>query len=125
MLVKEMAKNGKSSGELVGYARVSTVEQNLEMQTQALTKAGCARIFTDKLSAANPRREGWHDCKRYMREGDTLVIYSLSRMARSVRELLQINKELFDRGIGLKSVTEPIDTRTADGALIFHVRAAL
>lgn len=112
-------------GELVGYARVSTTEQNLDLQIQQLTKFGCVRIFTDKLSASSKKREGWIDCRRYLRDGDTLVVYSLSRLARSVEELLRINKELIERGINLKSLTEPIDTRTADGRLIFNVRAAL
>jgi DNA invertase Pin-like site-specific DNA recombinase len=117
-------KNGKN-GEFVGYARVSTAEQNLDMQLRALRDYPCARIFEDKLSASSMRREGWGDCRRYLRGGDTLVVYSLSRLARSVDQLIAINKDLLSRGIALKSLTEPIDTSTADGKLIFNMRAAL
>lgn len=111
-------------GELVGYARVSTVDQNLEMQLRLLREYGCGRIFIDKLSAVSGRREGWLDCRRYLREGDTLVIYSLSRVGRSMEHLLAVNSDLLKRGIALKSLTEPIDTRTADGKLAFNIRAA-
>lgn len=94
------------------------------MQLRRLHEFPCSRIYQDKLSASKVR-EGWTDCWRYIREGDTLVVYSLSRLARSVEELLRINRGLIERGIMLVSLTEPIDTRTAAGKLMFNIYATM
>lgn len=124
-----MGKDSKRAkgpeGEFVGYARVSTQEQNLDMQLERLRAYPCARIFQDKLSASAKHREGWNDCWRYLREGDTLVIYSMSRLARSVEELTKINRGLMERSIAIVSLSEPIDTRTAAGKLMFNINAAM
>lgn len=112
-------------GETVGYARVSTDDQSLDMQIERLKAFPCKRIYQDKISASSRNREGWKDCYRYLREGDTLVVYSLSRLARSVEMLTQINKDLLERNIALVSLSEPIDTRTAAGKLMFNINAAM
>lgn len=112
--------------EIVGYARVSTADQSLEMQKDLLLKAGVNPnlLFTDQLSAVSNRRRGWELCKKALRRGDTLVVYSLSRLGRDIRHLLDIERYLYLEGVALKSLTEPIDTSTADGRLLFNVRAA-
>lgn len=112
--------------ELVGYARVSTADQSLELQLDLLRKAGVKEdwLFRDQMSAVTGRRRGWELCKKALRRGDTLIVYSLSRLARDTRQLLDINKMLLEEGVALKSLTEPIDTSTADGKLLFTVRAA-
>lgn len=109
----------------VGYARVSTEDQNLDMQLERLRAYPCVKIYQDKISAAKKFREGWFDCWRYIRDGDTLVVYSLSRLARSVVELNEINSGLIKRNISLVSLTEPIDTRSAVGKLMFNIYAAM
>lgn len=113
------------TGEAVGYARVSTEDQNLDMQIKRLREYPCERIFQDKISAPSKNREGWKDCWRYLRDGDTLVIYSMSRLARSVEELSRINRGLIERNIGVVSLTETIDTRSAAGKLTFNIIAAM
>lgn len=123
-MLKDSERAKAKGGENVGYARVSTADQNLDMQLERLHKFPCDRIFQDKISASK-KREGWTDCWRYLREGDTLVVYSLSRLARSVEELLKINKGLIERGIMLVSLTEPIDTRTPVGKLMFNIYATM
>lgn len=112
--------------EIVGYARVSTADQSLELQKDLLLKAGVnpELLFTDQMSAVTGRRRGWELCKKALRRGDTLVVYALSRLGRDIRNLLDINKMLLEEGVALKSLTEPIDTSTADGKLLFTVRAA-
>lgn len=122
---KDSKRAKEVGGENVGYGRVSTEEQNLDMQLRALREVPCDRIFTDKISASKMSREGWTDCWRYLREGDTLYIYSLSRLARSVEELIRINKGLIERGIMLVSLTEPIDTRSAIGKAMFNMYAMM
>jgi len=101
--------------ELIGYARVSSTSQNLDAQMDALTQAGCDKIFTDKDSGAQSSRPGWDDLRGYIRAGDTLVITELSRMSRSLVHLLQIVQELEDRSVALHSLREHIDTSTATG----------
>ena len=112
-------------GFLVGYGRVSTRQQNLDRQIRALTKAGCAKIFTDKLSGKNTDRPELIACLAYLREGDTLVVASLDRLARSLQDLITLTVELRRRGIGFKSLHENLDTTTPGGRLVFHVFAAL
>lgn len=110
---------------LFGYARVSTEDQNLAMQTEALERAGAERVFTDKISATARKRPGLSECLRAMEKGDVLIIYRLDRLARSLRQLLDLMDHLEKRGIGLKSLNDSIDTTTAVGRLIVHVIGAI
>ena len=110
---------------LFGYARVSTEDQKLEVQTEALEKAGVDRIFTDKISATAKKRPGLNECLRAMEKGDVLVIHRLDRLARSLRQLLDLMDHLDKRGIGLKSLNDSIDTTTAVGRLVVHVIGAI
>lgn len=108
----------------IGYARVSTQDQNLESQRDALRQAGCERIFEDKMSGVREARPALMDALSVMAEGDTLVIWKLSRLGRSVKQLIETAQLLADRGIALKSLQEHLDTSTASGKLFFHVIAA-
>jgi DNA invertase Pin-like site-specific DNA recombinase len=110
---------------LIGYARVSTHEQNLDLQTDALQKAGCTKIFTDKESGAKDDRSGLREAIEFCREGDALVVYKLDRLARSLRFLIDTINELQKRGVEFKSINEAIDTSTPTGKLTFHIFAAL
>src|SRR3569623_188916 len=110
---------------LVGYARVSTTDQTLDLQRDALTRAGCARIFTDTASGAQIEREGLTEALAYVRPGDTLVVWKLARLGRSLKDLITRITELETRKIGFKSLTEQIDTTTSGGKLIFHIFGAL
>src|SRR3954471_6349817 len=110
---------------LVGYARVSTIDQTLDLQRDALTKAGCTKIFTDTASGAQTEREGLTEALSYVRVGDTLVVWKLDRLGRSLKDLIERIRQLNDRKIGFKSLTEQIDTTTSGGKLIFHVFGAL
>ena len=109
----------------VGYARVSTSEQTLDLQQDALTKAGCTKIYTDTASGAQTERKGLTEALTYVRAGDTLVVWKLDRLGRSLTDLITRIKELNDRKIGFKSLTEQIDTTTSGGKLIFHIFGAL
>jgi len=121
-------------GALVGYARVSTQDQNLNLQNDALKAAGCKKIYRDTASPPPHRgeaggaaedRKGLSGAIEYMRKGDTLVIWKLDRLGRSLRHLIDVVKSLNDRGIGLKSLQENIDTTTSGGKLIFHMFGSL
>ena len=109
---------------LIGYARVSTHDQNLRLQYDALTQAGCERIFEDKISGAKAARPGLIEAMSLMGPGDTLIVWKLSRLSRSVRQLIETVQWLADKGIGLKSLQENLDTTTAAGRLFFHITAA-
>lgn len=109
----------------VGYARVSTTEQNLSMQTDALAKAGCARIFEDTASGAKADRPGLKAALDFVREGDVLTVWKLDRLGRSLPHLIETVSKLEARGVGFRSLTESIDTTTPGGRLIFHVFGAL
>lgn len=109
---------------LIGYARVSTQDQNLELQRDALTAAKCERIFEDKASGAKAARPGLMEAISFMRPGDTLVIWKLSRLGRSIKQLIETVQLLQEKGIELKSLNESIDTATATGKLLFHIVAA-
>jgi DNA invertase Pin-like site-specific DNA recombinase len=109
----------------VGYARVSTQEQDLALQLDALQAAGCARIYTEKASGAQRDRPQLHAALDYMRPEDTLVVWKLDRLARSLRQLLDTVEALHRRQIGLRSLTEAIDTSTPGGTLVFHLFGAL
>ena len=110
---------------LVGYARVSTGDQTLALQQDALAKAGCERVFTDTLSGAHADRPGLTEALAYARSGDTLVVWKLDRLGRSLRHLIETIRLLHERGVGFRSLTEQIDTTTSGGKLIFHVFGAL
>lgn len=113
------------SGDLIGYARVSTGDQHLDMQIDALTEAGCVRVFTDTISGASSSRPGLDDLLDYIRGGDTLVVWKIDRLGRSVSHLVRVITELKDRQINFKSLTEPFDTTTAGGEFLFTVFSAL
>jgi DNA invertase Pin-like site-specific DNA recombinase len=110
---------------LIGYARVSTHEQTLNLQRDALEKAGCTKIFTDTASGAKSERKGLEAALNYVRKGDTLVVWRLDRLGRSLPHLIATMTDLEERGIGFKSLTENIDTTTSGGKLIFHIFGAL
>src|SRR5512142_2587105 len=110
---------------LIGYARVSTSDQTLDLQKDALQKAGCDRIFTDTASGAKTERIGLDEALNYVRAGDTLVVWRLDRLGRSLRHLIETITALNNRRIGFKSITEAIDTTTSSGKLIFHIFGAL
>jgi DNA invertase Pin-like site-specific DNA recombinase len=110
---------------LVGYARVSTYEQTLNLQQDALTKVGCTKIFIDTASGARAERKGLEQALTYIRKGDTLVVWRLDRLGRSLPHLITTMSDLEERGIGFKSLTENIDTTTSGGKLIFHIFGAL
>ena len=109
----------------IGYARVSTGEQTLDLQQDALTAAGCGRLFTDVISGSTASRPGLDEALSYLRGGDTLVVWRLDRLGRSLKHLIETVTTLEGRGIGFKSLTEQIDTTTPGGKLIFHVFGAL
>lgn len=110
---------------LIGYARVSTKDQTVAAQLDALRKVECARIFQETASGANRDRPQLAAAIDYMREGDTLVVWKLDRLARSMKQLIETVEGLEKRGIGFRSLTETIDTTTAGGKLVFHVFAGL
>jgi DNA invertase Pin-like site-specific DNA recombinase len=110
---------------LIGYARVSTTDQTLDLQKDALKKAGCSKIFTDTASGAKAERTGLDEALNYVRSGDTLVVWKLDRLGRSLPHLIETITGLNNRGIGFKSITEAIDTTTSGGKLIFHIFGAL
>ena len=110
---------------LIGYARISTNEQHLHLQQDALHAAGCLKIFTDTISGTKAERKGLAQALAYIREGDTLVVWRLDRLGRSLKDLIERITELHSRKIGFKSLTEQIDTTTSAGKLIFHIFGAL
>ena len=109
----------------VGYARVSTHEQNLSLQKDALEQAGCGKIFHDQVSGAKAQRPGLQEAKAYVREGDTLVVWRLDRLGRSLKHLIETVTTLEERGVGFQSIQEAIDTTTSGGRLVFHIFGAL
>ena len=110
--------------QVIGYARVSTKEQDLSLQLDALSKYGCDRIFTDKLSSVK-ERQGLTDALGYLREGDTLVVWKLDRLCRSLPDLIKISEQIRMAGAQLVSITESIDTSTPAGRLYFNILGAL
>src|SRR3954469_700207 len=110
---------------LIGYARVSTNEQNLNLQRDALHKAGCEQIYTDQVSGTTARRPGLEQVFSHLRSGDTLVVWRLDRLGRSLKHLIETVNDLQENGIGFKSLTESLDTTTSGGKLVFHIFGAL
>jgi DNA invertase Pin-like site-specific DNA recombinase len=110
---------------MIGYARVSTQDQNLDLQTEALTRAGCEKIYEDKISGVRTERPGLIWTLEMLREGDTLVVWKLDRLGRSVKQLVDMVGELHKKGIQFKSLTDAIDTGTPAGRFFFHVMASL
>jgi DNA invertase Pin-like site-specific DNA recombinase len=110
---------------LVGYARVSTQDQDLSLQLDALHAAGCDKVYTEKASGAQRDRAQLQAALEYMRGKDTLVIWKLDRLARSLKQLIETVEDLGARDIGLRSLTESLDTTTSGGTLVFHLFAAL
>lgn len=109
----------------IGYARVSTAEQDLALQLDALARAGCARVFEDTASGATAERPGLTAALAFAREGDVLVAWKLDRLGRSMPHLIETVNALEARGVGFRSLTEAIDTTTPGGRLIFHIFGAL
>jgi DNA invertase Pin-like site-specific DNA recombinase len=109
----------------VGYARVSTEEQSLNLQKDALRLAGCTSIFEDKLSGAAGRREGLDKAISRLKKNDVLVVWKLDRLGRSLGHLIEVIRRLDSRGIGFHSLSENIDTTNAAGRLLFHLMGAL
>jgi DNA invertase Pin-like site-specific DNA recombinase len=110
---------------LIGYARVSTQDQNLDLQFKALTKAGCKKVFDDKISSGRAERPGLDKALEMLREGDTLVVWKLDRLGRSVKNLVELVGELHKQGIQFKSLTDSIDTGSPSGRFFFRVMASL
>ena len=110
---------------LIGYARVSTNEQNLDLQKDALENAGCERIFVEQMSGSSSNRPELNKAMDMLREGDTLVVWRLDRLGRSLKHLIELITKLEERKVGFKSLTESIDTTTSGGKLIFHIFGAL
>lgn len=110
---------------LIGYARVSTSLQNSDLQEDALQQAGCEKIFTDRISGTVADRPALARVKEILRSGDTIVVWRLDRLGRSLKDLIEWMNYLDQKGIALKSLQESIDTSTATGKLVFHVFGAM
>jgi len=110
---------------LIGYARVPTQDQNLDLQREALNKAGCKKVFEDKASGMRSERPALSKTLEILREGDTLVVWKLDRLGRSVKQLVNLVGELHKQGIQFKSLTDAIDTGSPSGRFFFHVMASL
>lgn len=109
----------------IGYARVSTVDQTLALQRDALTAIGCHPIYSDTMSGTTDRRPGLEQALSHLRAGDTLVVWRLDRLGRSLKHLIDTIQLLEQRGVGFRSLTENIDTTTPGGKLIFHIFGSL
>lgn len=117
--------NKTKSPAPVGYARVSTAEQTLAHQLDALRVAGCETVFEDCVSGAKTDRPGLNDALDYLRSGDTLVVWKLDRLGRTMAHLIETVRDLDERSIGFRSLTEGIDTTTSGGTFVFHLFGAL
>lgn len=111
---------------LIGYARVSSQDQNPDLQLDALKQAGCEQVFVEKVSGSGVKtRPEWETCQRMLRKDDTLIVWRLDRLGRSLKDLVEIIQDLENRTVGFCSLTEKIDTTSAGGKLIFHIFGAL
>ncbi|MEH8022109.1 recombinase family protein [Rheinheimera metallidurans] len=110
---------------IVGYARVSTQDQSLDLQSDALRTASCDEIFSEKITGKQRERPELQNCLRMLRKGDVLVVWKLDRLARSLKDLVELITELEAKQVGFRSITEAIDTTTAGGKLVFHIFGAL
>ncbi len=110
---------------LIGYARVSTQDQTLDLQMDALKQAGCEKLFTDMISGGKSDRPGLQEAMNHLRAGDTFVVWRLDRLGRTLKHLIATITDLNDKGIGFKSLQENMDTTTSGGKLIFHIFGAL
>lgn len=110
---------------IIGYARVSTNDQTLDAQSDALALAGCQRVFTDKISGARRQRPDLEKLFEQLRDGDVVVVTKYDRLARSLKDLLEIVELIKERGAGFRSLAEDIDTTTPAGRLVFHVFASI
>jgi len=110
---------------IIGYARVSTQDQNPTLQLDALATAGCEQVFHEKATGKFRDRPELINCLRTLRKGDTLVVWKLDRLARSLKDLVEIVHDLSERGVGFRSLTESIDTTSSGGRLVFHIFGAL
>lgn len=118
-------KNNRTIGNKIGYARVSTDDQNLNLQLDALNNYNCTKIFDDTISGSKIERVGLKACLEYLRSGDSLVVWRLDRLGRTMKELLTLIEDLKQKNIAFVSLTENIDTSTASGELILHIFASL
>lgn len=109
----------------IGYARVSTIEQNPDLQHDALKKAGCKKIYTDHASGAKSERPALNESLKYLRKGDCLVVWRLDRLGRSLKHLIEVVEGLENRKVGFASLQEGINTTTSGGRLVFHIFGAL
>jgi DNA invertase Pin-like site-specific DNA recombinase len=109
----------------IGYCRVSTVDQNPDLQRDALSNAGCERIFEDRMSGSKKDRPGLQEALDFVRKGDGITVWRLDRLGRSLKDLLTIVADLEERGVGLRSLTESIDTSSSGGRLVFSVFGAV
>jgi DNA invertase Pin-like site-specific DNA recombinase len=125
MPARRPAKKRVSPGVPIGYARVSADEQNLALQLDALKKSGCDRVFTDKASGTRVVRPGLDDALSHLRSGDTLVVWKLDRLGRSVKGLVDVVNVLKAREVHFRSLTDGIDTKTPAGRFFFHIMASL
>lgn len=109
----------------VGYARVSTIDQNPALQLDALEAAGCVKVFEDRASGSRADRAGLRSALEYVRDGDVLIVWKLDRLGRSLPHLIETVTSLATHGVGFRSITEAIDTTTPGGRLVFHLFGAL
>ena len=109
---------------LIGYARISTIDQNLDLQIDALKKAGCEKLFEDKISGSKSERIGLIKALEQLRKGDTLVVWKLDRLGRSLRHLIELINDLQEKGIMFRSIQDGIDTSTSVGQFFFHITGA-
>lgn len=110
---------------LIGYARVSTTEQNISLQIDALKNAGCEKVFEDRVSGSKAERPGLREALEFVRKGDTLLVWRLDRLGRSLIHLIETVTKLNERGIGFRSLQESIDTTSSGGRLVFQIFGAL
>jgi DNA invertase Pin-like site-specific DNA recombinase len=123
--LSDVKTDGQASVAHIGYARVSTLDQDPTLQLDALAAAGCSKVFDDRASGARADRPGLRQALDYVRDGDVLVVWKLDRLGRSLAHLIETVASLEQRGVGFRSITEAIDTTTPGGRLVLHLFGAL